>query len=99
MIYSFARYEKQLQQEEEAYQQQRRRLFSEIQNEKDILSANASRQKQELDTLRRQVEDSHRLELSTIRERFERERDEQDRRHQVSDRIQFYIYFLHQMSK
>ena len=80
------RYEKQLQQEEEAYQQQRRRLYNEVQDEKDRLSSNATRQRQELDALRRQLEDSHRLALSAMKEQFEKAREEQERRHTVSFR-------------
>ena len=78
------RYQKQLEQEEESYQQQRRRLYNEVQDEKDRLSSNASRQRQELDTLRRQVEDTHRQALSAMKEQFDKAKEEQDRRHAVS---------------
>lgn len=77
------RYEKQLQQEEEAFQQQRRRLHSEVQDEKERLATNASRQRQELDSLRRQLEDSHRQALVAMKEQFEKAREEQERRHSV----------------
>ncbi|KAK7111870.1 centrosomal protein of 131 kDa-like [Littorina saxatilis] len=80
------RYEKQLQQEEEAYQQQRRRLYNEVQDEKDRLSSNATRQRSELDALRRQLEDSHRLALSATKEQFEKAKEEQDRRHAMEVR-------------
>ncbi|XP_076449494.1 centrosomal protein of 131 kDa-like isoform X2 [Babylonia areolata] len=80
------RYEKQLQQEEEAYQQQRRRLYNEVQDEKDRLASNASRQRQELDALRRQLEDSHRLALSAMKEQFEKAKEEQERRHNTEVR-------------
>ena len=88
------RYEKQLQQEEEAFQQQRRRLYNEVQDEKDRLASNASRQRQELDALRRQLEDSHRLALSAMKEQFEKAREEQERRHAVS-LVQFKMVSVH----
>ncbi|PVD37615.1 hypothetical protein C0Q70_00211 [Pomacea canaliculata] len=75
------RYEKQLQQEEEAFQQQRRRLYSEVQDEKDRIATNASRQRQELDSLRHQLEDTHRQALTAMKEEFEKAREEQERRH------------------
>ena len=56
----YCRYEKQLQQEEEAYQAQRRRMYSEIQEEKERLASSASRQRSELDKLQRQLEDKPR---------------------------------------
>lgn len=78
------RYEKQLQQEEEAFQQQRRRLYSEVQDEKDRIATNASRQRQELDSLRHQLEDTHRQALTAMKEEFEKAREEQERRHLVT---------------
>ena len=41
------RYEKQLEQEEQAYQQQRRRLYSDVQEEKDRLADQMQKLKQE----------------------------------------------------
>ncbi|KAL8567610.1 hypothetical protein ACOMHN_054423 [Nucella lapillus] len=75
------RYEKQLQQEEDAFQQQRRRLYSEVQEEKDRLAHNAARQRQELDGLRRQLEDAHRSAIAAVKDQFTKAREEQDRRH------------------
>ncbi|ESO82026.1 hypothetical protein LOTGIDRAFT_223661, partial [Lottia gigantea] len=73
------RYEKQLQQEELAYQQQRRRLYSEVQEEKDRVSTQGSRQRSELETLRRQLEDNHRLALDAMKTEFEKSREEQEK--------------------
>ena len=65
-----------------------------MQDEKDRLASNASRQRQELDALRRQLEDSHRLALSAMKEQFEKAREEQERRHAVS-LVQFKMVSMH----
>ncbi|XP_071105625.1 centrosomal protein of 131 kDa-like [Haliotis cracherodii] len=80
------RYEKQLQQEEESYQQQRRRLHAEVQEEKERLSQHASRQRTEVDKLQRQLEDSHKMALDAMKSEFEKAREEQDRRHAIEVR-------------
>ena len=50
------RYEKQLEQEEQAYQQQRRRLYAEVQEEKERVALQAQKQRQELDEAREALE-------------------------------------------
>ena len=50
------RYEKQLEQEEQAYQQQRRRLYTEVQEEKERVALQAQKQRQELDEAREALE-------------------------------------------
>ena len=77
-------YEKQLQQEEEAYQQQRRRLYAEVQEEKERQAQQASRQRLELDRLQRQLEDSHTASSGALKHEYEKAREEQDKRHQVT---------------
>lgn len=77
------RYEKQLQAEEEAYQQARRRLYQEIQDEKERLAQQASRQRQEMDKLQRQLEESHTSSGEVMRREYEKTREEQERRHEV----------------
>lgn len=52
----FYRYEKQLEQEEQAYQQQRRRLYAEVQEEKERVALQAQKQRQELDEAREALE-------------------------------------------
>ena len=47
MLLINCRYEKQLEQEEQAYQQQRRRLYAEVQEEKERLADQVQRAKQE----------------------------------------------------
>ena len=79
-----SRYEKQLQAEEEAYQQARRRLYQEVQDEKERLASQATRQRQEMDKLQRQLEDSHTSSGEVMRREYEKAREEQERRHQVS---------------
>ncbi|MGH0125457.1 UNVERIFIED_CONTAM: hypothetical protein FKN15_019083 [Acipenser sinensis] len=77
------RYEKQLQEEEQALQQQRRRLYSEVAEEKERESQLAARQRMELDELRKHLEDNSLVAGRALREEFERTREEQERRHQA----------------
>uniref|UniRef100_W5N5R0 Centrosomal protein 131 n=1 Tax=Lepisosteus oculatus TaxID=7918 RepID=W5N5R0_LEPOC len=77
------RYEKQLQEEEQSLQQQRRRLYSEVAEEKERLAQLASRQRAELEELRRQLEENSSLAGRALREEFDKARDEQERRHQA----------------
>ncbi|XP_060700450.1 centrosomal protein of 131 kDa isoform X2 [Hemiscyllium ocellatum] len=77
------RYEKQLEQEEQAIQQQRRRLYAEVAEEKERLNQQAARQRAELDELRRQLEDNSSLVTKAIKEEFEKAKEEQERRHQA----------------
>ena len=81
----FDRYEKQLQQEEDSFQQQRRRLFQEVEDEKGRIADNASRQRAEIDALRLQLEDSSRRAMLAVTEQLESAREEQERRHHVSN--------------
>nr|XP_002740719.1 PREDICTED: 5-azacytidine-induced protein 1-like [Saccoglossus kowalevskii] len=77
------RYEKQLEQEESAFQQQRRRLYAEIQEEKDRVAEQARRQRQELDRLQMQMEENNRKAMNTMRQEYEKNRDENEHRHMV----------------
>ncbi|KAM3847721.1 centrosomal protein of 131 kDa [Vipera latastei] len=77
------RYEKQLEQEEQALQQQRRRLYSEVAEEKERLSQQAARQRAELEDLRRQLEENNSIVTKTLKEEYEKGKEEQERRHQV----------------
>ena len=63
---------------------QRRRMYSEIQEEKERLASSASRQRSELDKLQRQLEDNHASTADLLRKEFEKAREEQERRHTVS---------------
>ena len=72
-----------MQQEEEAYQQQRRRLYAEVADEKERLAQQAMRQRTEIDRLQRQLEDSHKNAGTAMKTEYETAREEQQRRHQV----------------
>ncbi|XP_031698508.1 centrosomal protein of 131 kDa isoform X2 [Anarrhichthys ocellatus] len=77
------RYEKQLQEEELSLQQQRRRLYKEVADEKERLAQLAARQRSELEDLRRQLEENSSLAGRALREELDKTREEQERRHQV----------------
>ncbi|XP_042308228.1 centrosomal protein of 131 kDa isoform X8 [Sceloporus undulatus] len=77
------RYEKQLEQEEQALQQQRRRLYSEVAEEKERLSQQAARQRAELEDLRRQLEENSSVVTKALKEEYEKGKEEQERRHQA----------------
>ncbi|XP_070707874.1 centrosomal protein of 131 kDa [Pempheris klunzingeri] len=77
------RYEKQLQEEELSLQQQRRRLYKEVADEKERLAQLAARQRAELEDLRRQLEENSSLAGRALREELDKSREEQERRHQV----------------
>ncbi|XP_069786037.1 centrosomal protein of 131 kDa isoform X2 [Narcine bancroftii] len=77
------RYEKQLEQEEQAIQQQRRRLYAEVSEEKERLNQQAARQRAELDELRSKLEENSFLVTNTLKEEFEKIKEDQEGRHQV----------------
>nr|XP_040033150.1 centrosomal protein of 131 kDa isoform X2 [Gasterosteus aculeatus aculeatus] len=77
------RYEKQLQEEELSLQQQRRRLYKEVADEKERLAQLSARQRAELEDLRRQLEENSSLAGRALREELDKTREEQERRHQV----------------
>ncbi|XP_035467996.1 centrosomal protein of 131 kDa isoform X2 [Scophthalmus maximus] len=80
------RYEQQLQEEELSLQQQRRRLYKEVADEKERLAQLAARQRVELEDLRRQLEENSSLAGRALREELDKSREEQERRHQVEMR-------------
>ncbi|XP_058261971.1 centrosomal protein of 131 kDa isoform X4 [Hemibagrus wyckioides] len=82
------RFEKQLQEEENALQQQRRRLYKEVADEKERLAQQAARQQAELEELKTQLENNSSLANRTLREEMEKSREEQERRHQVEMKAQ-----------
>ncbi|XP_077184357.1 centrosomal protein of 131 kDa isoform X3 [Paroedura picta] len=77
------RYEKQLEQEEQALQHQRRRLYSEVAEEKERLSQQAARQRAELEELRQQLEENSSVITKALKEEYEKGREEQEQRHQA----------------
>lgn len=82
-MFLYLRYEKQVQAEEEAYQQTRRRLYQEIQDEKERLSEQAIKQKQDMDRLRAQLEETQSTSSNLLRREYEKSREENNRRHEV----------------
>ncbi|KAI5103481.1 centrosomal protein of 131 kDa isoform X2, partial [Silurus meridionalis] len=77
------RFEKQLQEEENALQQQRRRLYKDVADEKERLAQQAARQQADLEELKSQLESNSSLANRALREEMEKSREEQERRHQV----------------
>ncbi|KAM5305981.1 LOW QUALITY PROTEIN: centrosomal protein of 131 kDa [Glossophaga mutica] len=77
------RFEQQLEQEQRDLQQLRRRLYSEVAEEKERLSQQAARQRADLEELRQQLEESSSARGRALRAEFEKGREELERRHQV----------------
>ena len=59
-------------------------MYAEVQEEKERIASQASRQRTELDRLQRQLEDSHSGATDVMRKEYEKAREEQERRHAVS---------------
>lgn len=78
------RYEKQVEHEEQAYQQQRCHLYAEVQAEKDRLADQALRQQEEIEKLQRGIEESSKYVIDRLKEEYDKEKNEQERRHKVS---------------
>ncbi|KAJ1071927.1 hypothetical protein K5549_013794 [Capra hircus] len=76
-------FEQHLEQEQRALQQQRRRLYNEVAEEKERLGQQAARQRAELDELRRQLEESSSAGGRALRAEFEKGKEEQERKHQM----------------
>ncbi|NXK56983.1 CP131 protein, partial [Chauna torquata] len=81
------RCEKQLEQEEQALQQQRCRLYAEVAEEKERLSQQAARQREEAEELRRQLEASSSAVTAALKEEYAKEKEEQERRHQAEVKV------------
>jgi len=75
------KYEKALRDEEKSYNEQRRRLYSEIDDEKTRQEELITRQRADLDKLRRDIEDNHRAVIETTKREYEGIRLEQEHRH------------------
>ncbi|XP_030362283.1 centrosomal protein of 131 kDa isoform X3 [Strigops habroptila] len=81
------RCEQQLEQEEQALQQQRRRLYAEVAEEKERLSQQAARQRAEVEELRQQLEASSSALTRALKEEYAKEKEEQERRHQAEVKV------------
>ncbi|UJR14558.1 hypothetical protein I4U23_001554 [Adineta vaga] len=75
------KYEKAIHDEEKAFGEQRRRLYTEIEDEKNRQAELASKQRSELDKLRRDIEENHRTAVDAAKREYEAIRLEQERRH------------------
>ncbi|NXC56833.1 CP131 protein, partial [Aleadryas rufinucha] len=81
------RCEQQLEQEEQALELQRRRLYAEVAEEKERLSQQAARQRAEADELRRQLEANSSALTQALQDEYAKEKEEQERRHQAELKV------------
>ncbi|XP_041341716.1 centrosomal protein of 131 kDa isoform X9 [Pyrgilauda ruficollis] len=81
------RCEQQLEQEEQALELQRRRLYAEVAEEKERLSQQAARQRAEAEELRRQLEANSSALTRALRDEYTKEKEEQERRHQAELKV------------
>lgn len=77
------RFEQQLEQEQRDLQQLRRRLYSEVAEEKERLGQQAARQRAELEDLRQQLEESSAARARALRAELDKGREELEQRHQM----------------
>ncbi|NXQ48111.1 CP131 protein, partial [Catharus fuscescens] len=81
------RCEQQLEQEEQALELQRRRLYAEVAEEKERLSQQAARQRAEAEELRRQLEANSSALTRALRDKYTKEKEEQERQHQAELKV------------
>uniref|UniRef100_A0A8C5IGV7 Centrosomal protein 131 n=1 Tax=Junco hyemalis TaxID=40217 RepID=A0A8C5IGV7_JUNHY len=81
------RCEQQLEQEEQALELQRRRLYAEVAEEKERLSQQAARQRAEAEELRQQLEANSSALTRALRDEYTKEKEEQERRHQAELKV------------
>ncbi|CAF3924096.1 unnamed protein product, partial [Adineta steineri] len=75
------KYEKAIRDEEKSFVEQRRRLYTEIEDEKNRQAELATRQRADLDKLRRDIEENHRTAADAAKREYEAIRLEAERRH------------------
>ncbi|UJR32223.1 hypothetical protein I4U23_019688 [Adineta vaga] len=75
------KYEKSLRDEEKSYNEQRRRLYAEIEEEKNRQAELAAKQRADIDKLRRDIEENHRNVVESSKHEYESIRLEQEHRH------------------
>ncbi|XP_062362129.1 centrosomal protein of 131 kDa isoform X3 [Cinclus cinclus] len=81
------RCEQQLEQEEQALELQRRRLYAEVAEEKERLSQQAARQRAEAEELQRQLEANSSALTRALRDKYTKEKEEQERQHQAELKV------------
>lgn len=77
------RYEKSLQDEEKSFLEQRRRLYAEIEEEKNRLAEVAAQQRKELDKQKRMLEENNFNAIEAIRKEYADNQKETEKKHQV----------------
>ncbi|CAF3507731.1 unnamed protein product [Rotaria sp. Silwood1] len=75
------KYEKSLYDEEKTFNEQRRRLYTDIEEEKNRQAEFIDKQRADLDKLRRDIEENHRTVVDSTKREYETIRLEQERRH------------------
>lgn len=76
------RYEKSLEEEEKSFLEQRRRLYAEIEEEKNRIAEQGALQRRELDRLRKMLEENNFNSIETIRKEYATAQAELERKHQ-----------------
>lgn len=77
------RYEKSLEEEEKSFLEQRRRLYAEVEEEKNRLAEQAAFQRKELDRLRRMLEENNLNTIESIKKEYLQAQNELEKKHQV----------------
>lgn len=77
------RYEKSLEDEEKSFLEQRRRLYAEIEEEKNRIAENGATQRKELDRLKKMLEENNLNSIETIRREYQASQAEAEAKHQV----------------
>lgn len=75
------RYEKSLEEEEKSFLEQRRRLYKEIEEEKERIAEQGAFQRKELDRLRRTLEENNLSTIETIKKEYAQVHAEQEKKH------------------
>ena len=77
------RYEKSLEDEEKSFLEQRRRLYAEIEEEKNRIAENGATQRKELDRLKKMLEENNLNSIETIRREYQASQSEAEAKHEV----------------
>jgi hypothetical protein len=77
------RYEKSLEEEEKSFLEQRRRLYAEIEEEKNRIADQSNFQRRELDRLRKNLEENNLNAIETIKKEYQISKDELINKHQL----------------
>lgn len=77
------RYEKSLEEEEKSFLEQRRRLYAEVEEEKNRVAEQAALQRKELDRLRKMLEENNFNTIETIKKEYTNSQSELEKKHQA----------------